>query len=184
MKSARYLIFALALGACAHGKMGAIEQPLESGVLSKSTPIAVEKISANDAAFSGDKSADVTRVNQEKREIEDRFAQMVVSQLVKRGYKASVSEGPVKSGVVLSGKVTKIEHGSAAARIFVGMGAGSANMFTNFKLEDRTTGKVLSKFQVIATSGGRAGLMAAGSFMEAHLEDGSTKTAQYLNGEK
>ncbi len=184
MKSLRYLLLSLALGACAHGKMGAIEQPLAAGVITKNTPIAVETVSANDAAFSGDKSGDVTRVNQEKREIESRFAQMIVSQLVKRGYKASVSEGTAKSGVVLSGKVTKIEHGSAAARIMVGMGAGSANMFTNFKLEDRTAGKMLSKFQVIATSGGRGGFMAAGSFMEAHLEDGSTKTAQYLTGEK
>ena len=63
------------------------------------------------------------------------------------------------------------------------MGAGSSNIFTDFVLENRSTGKVLSRFEIIATSGGRGGMMAAGSFMKEHLDDGSRKAADYINGD-
>lgn len=166
-----------ALG-CAHGKMGKVDQELQQGSLDKSTLISVEPINAKETNFSGDKSADKKKMDEARAKIEETYNRKLVEALTKRGFNAKVATGPVTKGVVLSGNVTKIENGSAAARYFVGMGAGSANMFTSFKLEDRTNAKVLSKFEIIGTSGGSSGL---GSFMENHLVDGSKKTAEYLD---
>ncbi len=53
-------------------------------------------------------------------------------------------------------------------------------MFTDFQLKDATTGKILSKFEIIATSGGNGGLQSAGGYIKAHLIDGSEKTAEYI----
>jgi hypothetical protein len=181
MKYLNWLAIASLLAACAHGKMGDISQPLNQGSIDKKTPIYVEAVSADDARFSGDKSGDVTRVAEEKSTIAGEFNRRIAEALRKRGYNAKAVNQPAKSGLVLTGKVTKVEHGSAAARILVGMGSGAANMFTDFKLEDRTAAKTLGEFQVIATSGGEGGLNASGSYVETHLNDGAKKTAEYID---
>ena len=164
---------------CATGKVGNVETQMQPGAISKTTPIMVETISAKDTFFSGDKSGDKQRTEENRTKIESQFNRMLVDALNKRGFNAKIATGPVKSGVVLSGTVTKVENGSAAARYFVGMGAGSANMFTDFKLEERSaTPKTLAKFQIIATSGAEQNVS---SYMDRHLADGSSKTAEYLD---
>ncbi len=180
MKSIVGLVMILALGGCAHGKMGQIDQPLDRAAFDKSTPIFVESVNTTNATFSGDKSADVKRVTEEKDAIHDMYNQKIAEALRTKGYNAKFVTEPAKSGIVISGDVTKIEHGSAAARYFVGMGAGSANMYTNFKIEDRAAAKTLSKFQIIATSGGTSGL---GSYLDQHLADGAKKVAEYVAGD-
>lgn len=170
--------------ACAHGKMGQVSQPLDRSQVTKSTPIFVEPVSAQEATFSGDKAAEPGRVADEKRAIRDLYSKRIAEELRKRGYAAEAVDAPVKSGIVITGKVSRVEHGSAAARMLVGMGSGSANLYTNFRVEDRAQAKVLSRFEVIATSGGRGGLTAAGSFLDGHLTDGAEKVAEYIDGAK
>jgi len=176
------LLSTLMLG-CAHAKMGAVEAPLESGSITKDTKIYVLPVTTDNLVVTGDKAKDEARISEEKTIIEGRFAKMIVDQLIKKGYKAELVTGSQKKGVVITGHVTRFEHGSGAARMWVGMGAGSSNLFTDFKIEDRSKGSTLSKFEVIATSGGRGGLAATGSFMDAHLEDGSKKVAEYVSGQ-
>jgi hypothetical protein len=172
------LAMTLTMMGCAHGKMGAVDQELQTGAFDKTTPIYVEAIQSQDTVFSGDKSADPKTTDAARSKITQKYNQLIVDDLVKKGYNAKVAIGIMKKGTVLSGAVTKIENGSAAARYFVGMGAGSANMYTTFKLEDRERKKLLSKFQIIGTSGGESGL---GSYMENHLADGAKKTAEYID---
>lgn len=163
---------------CAHGKMGKVEQEMQTGSMDKSTPIFVEPITTKDVYISGDKSGNKDKMDSTKAKITEQFNRQLVEALNKKGFNAKLASGPVKSGVVLSGNVSKIENGSAAARYFVGMGAGSANMFTDFVLEDRAKSKVLSKFQIIATSGGESNW---GGYLDKHMADGSKKTAEYLD---
>jgi PBP1b-binding outer membrane lipoprotein LpoB len=174
------LAFALALfvAGCAHGKMGTVDQELQQGSFDKTAPIWVESINAKDTKFSGDKSADAKKTEATRTKIEQVYNQKIVDELVKKGYNAKVASGMMKKGIVLSGNVSKIENGSAAARYFVGMGAGSANMYTTFMLQDRGNNKTLSKFEIIGTSGGESGL---GSYLDKHLEDGAKKTAEYID---
>jgi Domain of unknown function (DUF4410) len=176
-----WLIACALLVGCAHGKMGMVEHQLAHGALQKGETIYVEPISADAAAFSGDKAGDAQRVGEEKALIKSRFARQIADELRKKGFAAqAVTERP-KSGVVLSGHVTRFEHGSAAARILVGMGAGSSNLYTDFELANVATKQVLSKFEVIATSGGNGGLQSAGGYIDAHLNDGAEKTAEYIS---
>lgn len=174
------VILGLLLG-CAGAKIANVYQPLPKGIITKSTPIYVEAISVEHTIFDGDKSADAAKIAEEKRTIEQSFNAKIADKLREQGFNAQVATTKVKSGVVLSGYVKKFEHGSAAARMFVGMGAGASKMFSDFKIEERAkTTKVLSKFEVVATSGGRSGWTSAGSFMEAHLEDGAEQIAEFF----
>ena len=160
--------------------MGQIDQPLVKGSINKSQVIYVEPISAKNAVFSGDKSGDKSRTDQERQAIDASYKQRIVDALKAKGFNAKIASGRVKSGLVLSGAVTKFEHGSAAARIMVGMGAGSSNIYTTLQVDDRDHAKTLSKFEVIATSGGQGGIVASGSFMDTHMRDGAEKVATYF----
>lgn len=177
------MAIALSLGfvGCAKGKMGKIDQEIDRSAVTKTVPIYVESISTKDTMFSGDKAGDLQRVKEEKTAIESRYHAMIVEALKKRGYNAQIAKGKEKAGLIVSGHIFKFEHGSAAARGFVGMGAGSSNLIGDFKVEDKAAGKTLSKFQVIGTSGGNSNM---GSFLEAHLKDGSDKVAEYITGVK
>lgn len=181
MKHLLVLAAVLSFASCARGKLGVVEQELDRTAVSKTTPIYVESVSARDTVFTGDKSNDMGKVSGEKAEIEARYSLLIVGALKKRGYNAQLAKAPVKKGVVIGGNVTKFAHGSGAARYFVGMGAGSSNMFTNFTIEDRSFSKVLSKFEVIATSGARSDVSG---FIDAHLSDGASKVADYIEGKK
>ncbi len=178
MGSSKYVLPLLILMGCAHGKMGHVEQPVGKNAIPAGATIHVVTIKADSAQISGDKAGDDNRVRSIKGEIASRFNREIAEQLRRKGFKAEAVENAPANGIVLSGKVTKIENGSAAARILVGMGAGSANMFTDFKLTNGAN--TLGKFEVIATSGGNGGFQAAGSYLNAHIIDGAEKAANYI----
>lgn len=171
------LVGILVLSGCATGKMGNIETPLAAGAISKTTPIYVEAVSTKDTFVSGDKSGNAKRVNEIKEKIATEYAGKIVEHLKKRGYNAQTADGPSKMGLTISGDATKVENGSAAARYFVGMGAGSSNLFTNFTITDNVKKATLAKFQIIATSGGESGV---GSYLDRFLNDGGKKLAEYV----
>lgn len=177
MKHLSLLIFALVVAGCATGKMGRIEKPLDANAITKTTPIYVETVSSKDLMISGDKSGDAKKVAEIKAAIEHDYAAKIVEHLKEKGFNAQLATAPTKSGVTITGFVTKVENGSAAARYFVGMGAGSANMFADFMIVDKTKNTTLSKFQIIATSGGESGM---GSYLTRFLNDGGKKVAEYI----
>jgi hypothetical protein len=181
MKFAKLAIAALVLAGCATGKMGKVEKALEAGAVTKTTPIIVEKIDTTDATFSGDKADNLDVRKTEKDTIEAVYYMRIVDALKAKGFNATLANGKATKGVVLTGKVIKIGHGSGAARHFIGMGAGQANLITEFHLEDRSAKKTLSKFEIVATSGAESGVT---SYMDRHLNDGSKKVAEYIAGEK
>ena len=172
------LFSAVLMVGCAHGKMGRVDEPLKTGAFDKTTVIYVTPVDAHDTIFSGDKSADAKTTDMLRARIHNEFDQRIVEALTKRGYAARVANDKVRNGLELVGHTTRIENGSAAARYFVGMGAGSANMFTTFSIIDTTKGNTVAKFEVIGTSGGSSGL---GSFMDNHLNDSSKKVAEYID---
>jgi hypothetical protein len=180
MKRIYWIAFIGFAVACAHGKLGKVDQALEKGAITKSQTIYIETISAKEIEFTGDKAADVKRTNEERAAIEELYSRKIALALRAKGFDAKPVTAPVKAGIVISGRVTRFEHGSGAARALVGWGAGSSNLYTNFKIEDRSQAKLLSKFEVIATSGGQGGLANTGSFMEKHLADGAEKVVDYI----
>jgi hypothetical protein len=177
----RLILLAAILSGCAHGKMGVVDQELPKGSIGANQTIFVEIVSTAQTQFSGDKSQEAVKISDEKAQIEDRFNRMIANELRKKGFKPEAINNHAKSGLALTGKVTRFEHGSAAARIMVGMGAGSSNLYTDFVLTDLQAGKPISKFEVIATSGGNGGFQASGGYISAHLTDGAEKVADYLS---
>lgn len=172
------LVAVILLWGCAGAKIKNENVKLEAGALTKTDKIFVETISADHATFTGDKAEDSKRIAEEKTLIKELFAPEIIAQLKKKGFQASRPEKGQK-GITLTGNISLFEHGSAASRMFVGMGAGSSNLHMNVKLQKE--GKTISDFDVIATSGGRGGLSAVSSFLKAHIEDGAEKTAEYLD---
>ena len=104
-------LLTLVLAGCAHGKMGVVDVPLEKGAIAKGSTIYIEPINADQIQFSGDKSEDQTRIGEEKALITARFHRMIAEELRKKGYKAQTTEQRQSSGIVLSGKVTRFDHG-------------------------------------------------------------------------
>jgi len=176
-------VLALVLCACARGKLGKIEVPL-SGAVNRQYIIYIETVSASSARFSGEDADDRELVAEERAIIEDRYAPLIQEALSKRGYKTQLaSEGaPTGISLTLTGHVTRFEHGDQTSRVMLGFGSGSSNMYTSFTLENLYDDSIVTQFEVVATSGGNSGIQSLGSYLEAHLEDGAAKVADYLAG--
>lgn len=176
----RYTLVALlslfAFG-CAHGKMGVIEQPLKKEAIASDRIIYVIPVNVDNARIKGDKANDQQRISEIKSELRARVHREIANDLRKKGFKAEAVDTVPKAGLILEGKVTQIDNGSGATRFWVGFGAGSANMFTDFKLYNKNGDETLTKFEIIATSGGNS---RPSSFLEAHIEDCASKTAEYI----
>jgi hypothetical protein len=177
------VLFVITLSACAHGKIGRVSQELDRSLFTKDTPIVIETVHAKDMAVSGDDAQNQIRIDAEVSFIESAYGKLIARDLSNLGYKAEFSTKPVTHGLVLSGRVNRFEHGSESARIWVGMGAGSSNLYTGFILEDRTQKKIIAQFEVISTSGGEGGIAGASEFMQTQVNDGAKKTAEYLTSD-
>ena len=184
MKNIFWISLCLFAMGCATGKMGKITKELDRTQVTKETLIAVLPVTTNNITFDGDKAHETQRTTEEKQRISENFHKIIVSELRRRGFNPMVGDTKKKGAVILKGNVKFFDHGSAAARAMVGMGAGSSNMFTDFELIRRDDNTTLTKFEIIATSGGRGGFSAMGSFMDAHLLDGAEKAAEYITGIK
>lgn len=169
---------------CAHGSLGKVDLDLDRTVVNKTTPIFIEPISTKQAAFEGYDENDGDKKSSDLRKIESNYASEIAKALREEGYNANAISTTSKKGIVISGNVTMIDRGSAAKRMWIGMGAGASNLNTDFTIEDRTQRKVLSKFEIKATSGGRGGLASTGSFVEEHMSDGGEKVAEFVTGKK
>lgn len=179
-----FLVVVAFMFGCAHGKLGKVDQELDRSLLSKTTPIFIEPISTKQAAFEGYDEKDGDKKSSDLRKIESNYASEIARELREDGYNANAVSTTAKTGIVITGAVTMIDRGSAAKRMWVGMGAGASNLETNFTVEDRSQRKILSKFEVKATSGGRGGLASVSSFIDEHMSDGGEQVADYISGKK
>ena len=171
------LSLSLGLVGCAGAKVKDVRVSLQPGAISKSDLILVKKISADRAEFSGDKAGDSQRVTEEKQMIRDALGDAVVQELRSKGLNAALYQADKADGaIVIDGAVTKVDHGSGAARYFLrGMG-GSSNMALNVRIY-KGGRELIGDFDVAATSGAKNGV---GSFVKDHVEDGAKQTADYI----
>lgn len=183
-----YKISFIALAAfmvgCAHGELGKVDQQLDHSLITKTTPIFVEQISTKEAAFEGYDENDGDKKTSDVKSIENNYASEIAKALRDEGYNANAVSTPTKAGIAITGNVTMIDRGSAAKRIWLGGGAGASKLNTYFTIEDRSQRKVLSKFEIKATSGQRSGLASSGSFINEHISDGGEKVAEFIAGKK
>ncbi len=169
---------ALLMLGCARGQIKNERVIPQAGNFTKSEVILVKPTVTDQMKVTGDKANETSRVNEEKTIIHDRLAEQLIGDLVKKGFKAKRYVAGDK-GLVLETTAFLFEHGSGAARALVGMGAGSSNLHVLVKLHHGAD--TLADFDVIATSGGRGGLISMSTFIHAHLTDASEKTVEYLD---
>ena len=171
-----YLILTLIVLGCARGKVSNISKDLAGNSFTKSDLILVKKFDSGSTVFSGEYSDVPQKNDQDKKAIEDRLASMVVTELNKKGFKAEVSGDDSK--IVIRGKVTMFNRGSSTKRAMIGFGAGKSKFLVGVIVyRDKD---LLSEFEILAHSGGRAGFTSIGSFLNGHLLDGATQISNYL----
>lgn len=114
------------------------------------------------------------------------FADLIVSELRKTNAFSQVSRGdtPQPGAIWIDGKVTRYERGNAAARLFVGMGAGSSYFDAVVNVRDPETRNVLGSIVVDRNSWVLGGGIAAGQNVDNFMRKGAQKVADELKTAK
>ncbi len=177
---------ALALGCvgCAGSDVVSVKTPLQPGAVSRSQTFLVKDFAIENAVFAGDNADDASVVAQQKADIPGDLRRELVMALSRCGFKAHSYDEGVRVGdaVVIDGAVTHVNHGSGAARAWVGAGAGAAWMRAVVRIyKAETPADTLSEFTVEASSGGRGGLFASGDFTHSNVRDLADATAGFLD---
>jgi hypothetical protein len=181
MKNIYLLLLISLLASCASGKITNVSTDLAAGSVKSGSSFYIAPISADKATYTGDKTGEVSVVNKSKATIKSLFHRKIISNLKKHGFKQAKKSSKADYKIMVD--IAHVDHGSSAKRLMLGFGAGASKMVMDVKAFQKTKEPV-AEFEVIATSGGRAGFNALGSFLEAHLVDASKKVADYFNSKQ
>jgi hypothetical protein len=176
------LVLLLAIPGCGGAKLGKIEVPLARGVVTQSTLIQVEAVSAEGMGFAGDLANDRSLQGDDRFMISDQFAGFIVEELTDRGYRAELASEGARDGhyLILSGHVSKHDRGSVDQRGHVGAGAGDSTLTSYFTLSDNVGGPVLTEFEVVVSISENIGPAGDFSYLERHLGQSASVVARYL----
>lgn len=144
-------LIALFLYGCAGGEVANVITGLKPGDLSKNQAVLVKDFDTANTTFSGDNTDDVNIVKSQKKKIASAITASLSSRLKQNGFNVhDYGENNISNDtVVIDGVVTRVNHGSGAARFMVGFGAGSAWMKTTVKMyRAQSPDEVLAEFQV------------------------------------
>lgn len=177
------LAFAVAALGCAASKVAIVKTPLQPGAVTKSQTFLVKPFAIENAVFTGDNTDDPAVVDRQKKRIPQELVTALLARLSKSGYKGEDDESAAgtQDVVVIDGVITHVNHGSGAARAFLGMGAGAAWMKATIKLyKAGAPSDTLAEFMIESTSGGRGGLFASGDFTTTNIADLANAIVTYL----
>ena len=118
----------------------------------------------------------------EKVEIAGRlFADKIAAELRLRNLFTDITRGPVEgNSLVIYGKITRYEEGSAAARLFIGLGAGSSYFDASVQFKDNLQESDLAVLKVDKNSWVLGGGLAAGQTVEGYMNEATKKIADQL----
>lgn len=122
---------------------------------------------------------------QMKRATRD-FADLLAGEIKKTGAFQEVAREGSEDGstLLIGGPITKFERGSTAARLWVGMGAGSSYLDALVEVRQGTTGSLLGTVLVNKNSWGGGGALAAGQTADGFMEEAAKKVAEELHKAK
>lgn len=109
------------------------------------------------------------------RKFSDRIAEAIKEAKPNANVSRSGSAGP--GTLVIGGEVTRYMEGSAALRLLVGMGAGSAYFDANVRFSDGANGQPLGMIRVDKNSWGLGGVIASTQTVDRFMSAGAEKTA-------
>jgi len=114
------------------------------------------------------------------------FADRIAIELGAKGaFKEVVRTGTADANtLVITGTITRYEEGSSSARLWVGMGAGSAYFDADIVFKDGGTSGVLANQVVDKNSWGGGGAIAASQTPESFMKEAAKKLAEDISALK
>ena len=110
------------------------------------------------------------------------FADLVTAELVKTKAftKVARAEAPAAGNLIVGGAITRCTEGSAAARLWIGMGAGSSYFDAQVVLADGATGECLGELVVDKNSWPLGGGLASKQTVDTFMQGAAEKLAREL----
>ena len=124
--------------------------------IGKDEVIGVKPFNYDDVSYDNVDDEEMKKMKRVLPEIQEKLAKSIKFAIEDRGFDAFViseNKGADKADLILEGEITKVNLGSAAARFWVGMGAGQAGITVTGRIKDAKTGDVLFEFEHENTSG-------------------------------
>jgi hypothetical protein len=150
--------------------------------LSKYKSIGVKIFSTEGIEYESVDDEEMVKMKHFLKECQEKLAKTIKNDLEDNGVKAFViDEDGGKAGkadMIIEGKITKINLGSAAGRIIFGFGAGQAGLTVEGELKDGKSGDTLVKFEHENTSGLGSG--DKWSLVSHEAEDLGDKIAEFI----
>jgi hypothetical protein len=146
--------------------------PLKPGAISRADLFLVAQPDVQKTVFEGDYADDPREVTTAREQLRTQFPAKVVAALKDEGYQAAGLAGnaaPPPNAVVINTVMNKFDAGSKAARALVGFGSGKS--FLELDVQFNKAGAPITNFSIEASSGGRGGWGAMGSWLENHIDD-------------
>ncbi len=109
------------------------------------------------------------------------FADKIAAELRKAGMFAEVVRGATeKEALVIYGDITRYAEGNAAARLMIGLGAGSSYFDAMVSFKDNLKDSDLAVMEVDRNSWVLGGGIAAGQTVEGYMDKAAKKIAEEL----
>ena len=159
MKKLAVLVFALilAIPVVSLAKTLDEEKIVTDKSLAGYKSIGVKLFATDDIEYDNVDKDEMRRMKNEDflKEVQEKLARATVAALKDDGFDAFVVNGKNagKADMIMEGRITKINLGSAAVRFWVGWGAGGAGMSVKGELKDAKSGDTLVKFEHENSSG-------------------------------
>lgn len=138
-------------------------------------------------AFKGKDADEKRRAHQADADAaSNTIADMIVAELIKTSAFESVERGDAAQpgALWIDGRITRYEKGNAAARLFIGMGAGSSYFDAVVNIKDAGSGDMLGTVVIDRNSWVLGGGVAAGQSVEGFMQSGAKKVADELQAAK
>ena len=132
------------------------EKIITNESLSKYKTVGVEVFSIDDVKYDNVDDQEKMEMKRHLKEWRRKLARTIADDLKDSGVNAFVIEDSKDTGkadMVIEGSITKVNLGSAGARVFFGWGAGQAGLDVKGELKDAKSGDSLAKFGHSNTSG-------------------------------
>ena len=185
-----FLIFAcvaFVLTGCATSKVEQVKATSDSVQFTKADSIYVKDFDATNAIFKGEYSSVPEKVAVNRLLVQQIISMETINRLIENGYTAHPYSADAPSNtVIVEGKVTLVDSGSAATRFWVGFSAGASTVQANVKIYRASEpDKILTDLQIVGSSGGRGGISGGyKDWVEANSKDLGIKLGDYIMGKK
>lgn len=159
-----FMFVALAAPAVSHAALPAPDVLDDESIMTdkpipKDAVIGVRPFSIDDVEYENVDDEEMRKMKREIKDYQELLAKSLRDNLEDYGFKAVIleGEGTGKADVVIEGRITMVNLGSAVGRIMFGFGAGQCGIGVEGSLVNAKGGDTLAKFEHESTSGLESG---------------------------